>query len=148
MTSFRIFQDFDFDILLMYCSGALFEVLGEPWFNIFQSAGIYAPRLKADTLAVFVRSVVTFISIAYFSMGIKGFGYAQMSYGLVHFLTMISSTSNVNFKINNLSCKMIDFLPKRINDDNNDDNNTTNNKSNEKYIEKAEEKIKLYQQQR
>ena len=121
MISFKAFQDFDYDIILMYCAGALLEVLGEPWFNLYQSAGIYSPRLRADTLAVFVRSLVTFITIAYFSMGVKGFGYAQMSYGLIHFLTMISATSNNNFTINNLSCKMIDFLPRIISCDNDND---------------------------
>ena len=123
MISFKAFQDFDYDIILMYCAGALLEVLGEPWFNVFQSAGIYSPRLRADTLAVFVRSLVTFITIAYFSMGVKGFGYAQMSYGLIHFLTMISATSSNEFKVNDLSCKMIDFLPRIISCDNDNGGN-------------------------
>ena len=96
----------------MYCIGALFEVMGEPWFNIFQSAGLYQHRLRADTVAVFFRCLVTFISVVYFSLGLNGFGYAQVTYGVVHFLTLISATST--FQIDSKASNLFDFLPRII----------------------------------
>lgn len=45
LTATSVLEKFDVDILLMYCSGALLEVMGEPWFNIFQTSGYYGPRL-------------------------------------------------------------------------------------------------------
>ena len=112
-------QNPGFDVILMYCSGALLEVIGEPWFNAFQSAGHHGPRLKADTAAVFVRSAVTFVSVVIFSKGIRGFGYAQVAYGLTHLLTLVSSTSS--FRVNGIPSTISDFLPRTI-----DGGDTTN----------------------
>lgn len=111
-TSFLSSKEVHFDVVLMYCSGALLEVMGEPWVNVFQSASLYGPRLKAETMAVFVRSVVTFIAVVGFSQGVRGFGYAQIAYGATHFLTLL--TFSTSFEIEGVSCSLSDFLPRVI----------------------------------
>jgi oligosaccharide translocation protein RFT1 len=110
MTSFLSSKEVNFDVVLMYCSGALLEVMGEPWVNVFQSASMYGPRLKAETMAVFVRSLVTFIAVAGFSLGVRGFGYAQIAYGATHFLTLLTFSNS--FKVQGVSCSLSDFLPR------------------------------------
>lgn len=110
--SFLSSKEVHFDVVLMYCSGALLEVMGEPWVNIFQSASMYGPRLKAETMAVFVRSVVTFIAVVGFSLGVRGFGYAQIAYGATHFLTLL--TFSRSFEVEGVSCSLSDFLPRLI----------------------------------
>jgi oligosaccharide translocation protein RFT1 len=97
-------------IVLMYCCGALFESMGEPWLNLFQNSMQIAPRLKADTIAIFIRSLTTVISVAYLDMGVLGFGLAQMSYGVSHFLTL--SLSCKTTPINGVIHKFTDFLPR------------------------------------
>jgi oligosaccharide translocation protein RFT1 len=111
-TSFLSSKEVNFDVALMYCSGALLEVMGEPWVNVFQSTSMYGPRLKAETMAVFVRSVVTFIAVVGFSLGVRGFGYAQIAYGATYFLTLL--TFSGSFKVEGVSCSFSDFLPRLI----------------------------------
>lgn len=110
--SFLSSKEVHFDVVLMYCSGALLEVMGEPWVNVFQTASMYGPRLKAETMAVFVRSVVTFIAVVGFSLGVRGFGYAQIAYGATHFLTLLMFSRS--FEVEGVSCSLSDFLPRLI----------------------------------
>lgn len=71
---------------------------------------MYGPRLKAETMAVFIRSVVTFIAVVGYSLGVRGFGYAQIAYGATHFLTLI--TFSRSCKIGGISSVFSDFLPR------------------------------------
>jgi oligosaccharide translocation protein RFT1 len=107
------FAAFGMDIIAMYSLGALLELCGEPWFNSFQSCGNYAPRLKADTVAVFVRSAVTCYAVAWRGMGVHGFGYAQVSYGITH-LVMMMLASHQGVHIDHIPSKWSDFLPRWI----------------------------------
>ena len=109
---FSVSRDLEFSVVMMYCAGALLENMGEPWVNTFQSATLYGPRLKASTIAIFVRSAVTFVTVVYFSMGIRGFGYAQMAHGATLFLTLALYSDS--FTVNDVPSKMIDFLPRMI----------------------------------
>ena len=109
---FSVSRDLEFSVVMMYCAGALLENMGEPWVNTFQSATLYGPRLKASTIAIFVRSAVTFVTVVYFSMGIRGFGYAQMAHGATLFLTLALYSDS--FTVNDVPSKMIDFLPRVI----------------------------------
>jgi hypothetical protein len=59
---FENLKDFRYEVIIMYCIGALLEVVGEPWYNTFQCSGLYGPKLKADTIAIFVKCTVTFIT--------------------------------------------------------------------------------------
>lgn len=114
-------------IVLMYCCGALFESMGEPWLNLFQNSMQIAPRLKADTIAIFIRSLTTVITVAYLDMGVIGFGFAQMTYGISHFLTL--SLSCKKTPINGVVYKFTDFFPRILSssdttiDKDNDQNN-------------------------
>ena len=109
---FSVSRDLEFSVVMMYCAGALLENMGEPWVNTFQSATLYGPRLKASTIAIFVRSAVTFVTVVYFSMGIRGFGYAQMAHGATLFLTLALYSNS--FTVNDVPSKMVDFLPRMI----------------------------------
>ena len=101
---------FDVDVVAMYALGAFLELCGEPWFNAFQSAGLYTPRLRADTAAVFVRSVVTCYTVAWLGLGVRGFGYAQVSYGLTHFIAM-AGASRLSTRFDGKDAGWADFLP-------------------------------------
>ena len=104
---------FQLDIVLMYSLGAFFELCGEPWFNLFQCNGKYEPRLKADTMAVLVRSIITCYTVAWLDMGVHGFGYAQMSYGLTHVLMMMTA-SHQGVIIDGIPSSWSDYLPRLV----------------------------------
>ena len=104
---------FQLDIVLMYSLGAFLELCGEPWFNLFQCNGKYEPRLKADTMAVFVRSITTCYTVAWLDLGVHGFGYAQMSYGLTHVLMMMSA-SHQGVTIDGVPLSWSDYLPRLV----------------------------------
>jgi hypothetical protein len=82
-----------------------------------------------------------YITVAVYSMGIEGFGYAQIAYGFIYLLVLISGTYTLNVSstnVNNICYSIIDFLPKfvykdldRISD--NDDKKGNNNHDNDNY---------------
>ena len=59
-----------FATILLYSIGALFESCGEPWLNIYQYNLFFTPRVSAEVIAVFIRSSVTFLTVAVFGMGV------------------------------------------------------------------------------
>jgi len=92
----RIFYDRTIDnnirIVYMYSFAAFVECLAEPAFNVFQNALYIQPRLTAETSAVFMRSIATFLFVVYFRMEVEGFGYAQICYGTTYFLVLVLHT--------------------------------------------------------
>ena len=114
---------FQLDIVLMYSLGAFLELCGEPWFNLFQCNGKYEPRLKADTMAVLVRSITTCYTVAWLDLGVRGFGYAQMSYGLTHVLMMITAKG---VSIDGIPSSWSDYLPRLVPVEPSITTNTTN----------------------
>lgn len=96
--------------IAMYCLGAFFESVGEPWVNIYQKHGTIIPRMQAEAVALFSKSIVTFITVAYFGLGVHGFGIAQISYGLVYYI-VLSSYSWTIIMENEYSMRFVDYLP-------------------------------------
>lgn len=84
-------------VVLLYCSGAFFESIGEPLFNLYNQSFRVDCRLKADAAAILIRSVVTFTAIIVYDLGVVGFGLAQLSYGIVHVVVMLWSYTQVEF---------------------------------------------------
>jgi len=87
----------DRSVVLLYCGGALLESLGEPLFNLYNQCFRVDCRLAADAMAITVRSVVTFVAVTVYDLGVLGFGLAQLSFGLVHVLAMLRNFSQVEF---------------------------------------------------
>ena len=78
--------------------------MGEPWYNFYQSKMEIQARLRAETSAVFMKSVFTFALVAYCEMGIEGFGIAQVIYGFTYLVVMTSySESFASFYITPLA---------------------------------------------
>lgn len=76
-------------VAMLYCTGALLESLGEPFYNVFQSALEIHARLRAETVAVSLRCLVAFYCIAHLRMGIAGFGVAQVVYGGAYTVVLV-----------------------------------------------------------
>ena len=95
--------------VFLYCVGALLESIGEPWRNITIAQLNIAPRLQADMIAVIARSITTFLCIAYFEMGIIGFGVAQVAFGACHAFSLMCSTGTC--LIGNRRSTWRDFIP-------------------------------------
>ena len=96
-------------IVLLYCFGALFESLGEPFVNLFQNSLQMQPKLRAETIAIFARSCTTFVCIVYFQLGLLSFGFAQMVYGLIYLTVIIENIKRT--PINGCILSITDFLP-------------------------------------
>lgn len=103
--------DKSFLAAILYCLGALFEAMGEPWRNVTQALLVLEPRFKADILAMLARSIVTFVTVAYLDAGILGFGFAQLAYGLCHFLVLVVTCSNCVVLDSKVIC-LREFLPR------------------------------------
>lgn len=97
-------------IVLLYCLGALFESLGEPFVNLFQNSLQMQPKLRAETIAIFARSCTTFICIVYFQLGLISFGLAQMVYGLIYLTIIIENIRRT--PIHGCILSITDFLPR------------------------------------
>lgn len=80
---------------LMYCLAAVLEATGEPWVNLFQNNAQLVPKMQAEAAGLFVKSVVTFVTVGYLGWGVHGFGIAQISYGLTYLATLASYTSTI-----------------------------------------------------
>lgn len=113
------------NVVLLYCLGALFESLGEPFVNLFQNSLQIQPKLRAETIAIFARSFTTFVCIVYFQFGLMSFGIAQVAYGFIYLIATIENIRRT--PIHGCILKFADFLPKIrsgffINDENVDNN--------------------------
>jgi oligosaccharide translocation protein RFT1 len=106
------FQRFDLLTVLLYCLGAWLEALGEPMYNSFQNSLQLGPQMKAETMAVFSRSVVTVFCVAYLQLGVRGFGIAQCSYGLIYFMTLLSCLRST--PLHGRIRAPVEFIPQRI----------------------------------
>ena len=82
-------------VVVLYCLGAMMEVLAEPMYNMYYNKLQLLPRVRAETISVTCRSVVTFFLIVIFDFGVLGFGLAQFVYGLVYLLVMTWHVSMV-----------------------------------------------------
>ena len=96
-------------VSLLYCLGAVLEAAGEPWVNLLQANGQIVPKMQAEAVAVFVKSVVTFVAVARFGWGVDAFGLAQISYGFTYLLLLASHTSTI--VIQNKSLGFAQLLP-------------------------------------
>lgn len=107
--------EIDLTVVLMYCIGALLESLGEPLLNVYQNSLQLGPRLRAETVAVFAKCLVTFFTVGYLDWGIQGFGMAQIAYGASHVLTLIISARSV--PVNGRRFNIVDYLPRRLSEE-------------------------------
>lgn len=99
-------------VIILYCTGAFFESLGEPWYNLYAKYIIILPRIRAETTAVVCRSAVTFLCVGYFQMGVVGFGIAQVCSGLSQFIVLLSHGHLLQRQ--GLALSLNDFSPKLI----------------------------------
>ena len=88
-------QHVDIHVVWMYCLGAFLELIAEPFYNLYYCRLLMLPRLRAEMAAVVCRSLVTFFLVVTAGMGIKGFGGAQVAYGLVYLLVMAAHVNMV-----------------------------------------------------
>jgi len=88
-----VFPYYNSTVILLYCIGAFLESLSEPFYNSFQNALEVTARIRSETIGLLIKSIVTIVAVAYIRLEVEGFGYAQVSYGAVYFLTMLSYTS-------------------------------------------------------
>lgn len=82
-------------VYLLYCVGALFESLGEPFYNIYQSKLDVVPRVRAESIALFLRSASIFLLIN-FKYGIDSYGIAQVMYGGSYLIILIAHYKRSN----------------------------------------------------
>lgn len=81
--------------------------MGEPWFSSYNRSLEFGPRVAADALAVTARSISTYAGVVYFNMGVRGFGYAQLIYGMTHCVVLMAHHRVVFGN----SSRFSDFLP-------------------------------------
>jgi hypothetical protein len=86
----------DIVVVALYCGGALLEVLAEPFYNIYYSKLYLIPRMRAETIAVTARSLVTFFFVVVLGSGVRGFGAAQLAYGLSYYAVMMWHASFIS----------------------------------------------------
>ena len=112
----RLFPDYNFTVIYMYSFAALIECIGEPCYNIFQNTGNIKPRLSAETSAVFAKSVVTVFCVAYLNLGVNGFGLAQVSYGIIYLLVLLThwTSAKHSMEFNQNHFRLWDMLPKPL----------------------------------
>lgn len=78
----------DWSVYLLYSGAAFVETLGEPLYNIYNNQCYIEPRIRAETIGFFVKSVVTFTTVAMLQWGVLGFGLAQLSFAVVYLLIL------------------------------------------------------------
>ena len=77
-------------IFFSYCLAAFIECLGEPFYNYYQNQLYIQGRLKAETSALFLKSVITFLFVAVFQFSKVSFGFAQIFYSTVYVFILMS----------------------------------------------------------
>lgn len=80
----------------LYSIAAFIETLGEPWYNLYNNQVFIEARIRAETLGFLVKSLVTFIAVAYFQLGLLGFGVAQLLFAIVYLLILLGYFSKFN----------------------------------------------------
>jgi len=102
-------------VFTLYCVGATLEAVGEPWVNMYQNCAMMLPKMQAESVGVFCKSVVTFVAVAHLGLGVVGFGIAQVAYGIVYLAVLTSHTSVVK-RADSAAVSMSwrQFLPGRV----------------------------------
>eukprot|EP01038_Epipyxis_sp_PR26KG_P012926 gene12926-17324_t len=100
-------------VISTYCFAAFLESLAEPFYNVYQNHLNISARIFAEALGIFFKSVVAFVLVGFFKIGINGFALAQVSYGLIYLISMMSNlwfTENIQIK------KLVlgNFIPKKL----------------------------------
>jgi oligosaccharide translocation protein RFT1 len=85
----QFLPSYDLDVVYMYSLAAFIECASEPCYNLFQNAANIKPRITAETSAVMAKSCVTVLCVAYFQLGVKGFGLAQIAYSVVYAVVLV-----------------------------------------------------------
>jgi hypothetical protein len=103
----------------MYCSAACLESMGEAWVNTFNARARPVPRLRGETAAVTVRSLVTLsmLSVAHMApaaaaaaggggsgdgiddasgRALLAFGYGQLAYGAALFAVLVAHSHSTD----------------------------------------------------
>jgi len=101
-------------VSFLYCVGAVLEAAGEPWVNMFQNQAELVPKMKAESVGVLVKSAVTFLCVAFLGLEVVGFGIAQIAYGLVYLLVLISHTTTIQVGRKNCVASFKEFLPRFV----------------------------------
>lgn len=96
-------------VIYLYCFGALFEVLGEPFYNLYNSSYQLQPRARAESFAITIKCITTYIFVAVLNYGVMGFGIAQVCYGLTYLVTMI-----YHYNTTDSTLSLRDFLPTSV----------------------------------
>lgn len=107
-----ILPETDLRLFLIYCLSAFLECCGEPLLNFFLNRMDLGAKIKAETSAIFFRSLVTFLLLVYSSFGILSFAIAQLVYSFAYLITLISHLSTFKLSENIVDeVKLKDFLP-------------------------------------
>ena len=69
-----------------------------------------SPRIRAETIAITIRSAIAFLLVGYYNWGIIGFGYAQVSYGITYFVILSAHTYIIDIK--DITINFSIFIPK------------------------------------
>jgi oligosaccharide translocation protein RFT1 len=94
------------NVVLFYCLGATLETMGEPWYNMYNSHFQMQPRVRAESVALTLKCVVTFIAVVKMELGVMGFGLAQVIYGASYLCTLI-----LYYKLPQNTLTLSDYLP-------------------------------------
>lgn len=97
-------------VIQLYCLGALFEACGEPFHNAFRNCLNISAGANAETVSIFLSSVVTVVAVVYLDLGILGFGLGQVVKGLFDFLVLAyqACTSPIHGRVHGIA----EFLPR------------------------------------
>lgn len=68
--------------LSLFALGSFLEILSEPVYILAQNLFLYRTRTLVEGSAVFLRCIVTYFLVVKSGLGLLGFGYAQVFYGL------------------------------------------------------------------
>ena len=95
------FSSYDLSTMLLYCFGAFFESLSEPFYNTFQNSLELNAKIRAESLGVLIKLFVTAVTVSALRWGVSSFGYAQISYGVTYFITMVCFIPHSKIKFEN-----------------------------------------------
>lgn len=66
----------------LYALSAFIECLGEPQLNVLINGGFVQPKLLAESGALAIKSITTYIFLVWFDMDILSFGCSQLCYAI------------------------------------------------------------------
>ena len=117
-------------VACMYCLAACLESSGEAWVNTFNSRARAVPRLRAETAAVTVRSLVTLGVLASAhtapsaataaaagvldgasGSALLAFGYGQLAYGAASLAVLVAHSHSADGSGTDSGSSSFSFLP-------------------------------------